>query len=32
MQEVIMGNFVQASGYEMYLHAMFEYLDIHIFL
>jgi hypothetical protein len=27
-----MGNFVQATEYEMYMHAKFEDLDIHIFL
>jgi hypothetical protein len=27
-----MRNFVQATEYEMYMHAMFEYLDIHLFL
>jgi hypothetical protein len=32
MQGIIMGNFVQATKYEMYMHAKFEYLDIHIFL
>jgi hypothetical protein len=31
MQGVIMGNFVQATKYEMYLHANFEYLHIHIY-
>jgi hypothetical protein len=32
MQGIIMGNFVQATEYEMYMHAKFEDLDIHIFL
>jgi hypothetical protein len=32
MQVIIMGNFVQATEYEMYMYAKFEYLDIHIFL
>jgi hypothetical protein len=32
MQGVIMGNFLQATEYEMYLHAKFEYLDSNIFL
>jgi hypothetical protein len=32
MQGIIMGNFLQATEYEMYMHAKFEYLDIHIFL
>jgi hypothetical protein len=27
-----MNNFVQATEYEMYMHAKFEYLDIYIFL
>jgi hypothetical protein len=31
-QEIIMRNFVQATEYEMYMHAMFEYLDIYLFL
>jgi hypothetical protein len=32
MQEIIMSNFVQATVYDMYMYAKFEYLDIHIFL
>jgi hypothetical protein len=32
MQGIIMGNFVQATEYEMYVHAKFEDHDIHIFL
>jgi hypothetical protein len=32
MQETITGNFVQASEYEVYMHAKFEYLDIYILL
>jgi hypothetical protein len=32
MQGVNMDNFVETTEYEMYLHAKFEYLDIHIFL
>jgi hypothetical protein len=32
MQETIMINFVQATEYELYVHAKFEYLDIYIFL
>jgi hypothetical protein len=32
MQGIIMGNLVQATEYEMYMHTKFEYLDIHIFL
>jgi hypothetical protein len=32
MQGIIMDNFVQATEYEMYIYAKFEYLDIHIFL
>jgi hypothetical protein len=31
-QEIIMIKFVQATEYDMYKHAKFEYLDIHIFL
>jgi hypothetical protein len=27
-----MGNFVQATEYEVYMHAKFEYLDICILL
>jgi hypothetical protein len=27
-----MHNFVQATKYEVYMHAKFEYLDIYIFL
>jgi hypothetical protein len=27
-----MGNFVQATEYEVYMHAKFEYLDIYILL
>jgi hypothetical protein len=32
MQGIIMGNFVHATEYEMYMHEKFEYLDIQIFL
>ncbi len=32
MQGIIVDNFLQAIEYEMYMHAKFEYLDIHIFL
>jgi hypothetical protein len=32
MQETIMSNFVPATEYEVYMHAMFEYLDTYIFL
>jgi hypothetical protein len=32
MQETIMSNFVQATEYEGYVHAKFEYLDTYIFL
>jgi hypothetical protein len=32
MQETIMSNFVQATEYEVYKHAKFEYLDSYIFL
>jgi hypothetical protein len=32
MQEKIRGKFVQATEYEVYMHAKFEYLDIYIFL
>jgi hypothetical protein len=32
MEGIIMGNFVQATEYGMYMYAKFEYLDIHIFL
>jgi hypothetical protein len=32
MQETIMSNFVQATKYEVYIHAKFEYLDIYIYL
>jgi hypothetical protein len=32
MQETIRGNFGQATEYEVYMHAKFEYLDIYIFL
>jgi hypothetical protein len=31
-QEINMGNFVQATEYDMCKHAKFEYLNIHIFL
>jgi hypothetical protein len=31
MQKTIIRNFVQAIEYEVYIHAMFEYLDIYIF-
>jgi hypothetical protein len=32
MQETIMSNFVQVTEYEVYIQAMFEYLDTYIFL
>jgi hypothetical protein len=32
MQETIRGNFVQATKYEVCMHAKFEYLSIYIFL
>jgi hypothetical protein len=32
MQGIIIGNLIQATEYEMYMHAKFEDLDIHIFL
>jgi hypothetical protein len=32
MQETITNNFVQATEYELYMHAKFEYLDIYILL
>jgi hypothetical protein len=32
MQGIIMGNFVQTTEYEMYMHEKFEYLDIYRFL
>jgi hypothetical protein len=32
MQETMMCNFVQATEYELYMHAKFEYLDTDIFL
>jgi hypothetical protein len=32
MQETIMSNFLQATKYEVYLHAKFEYLDIYRFV
>jgi hypothetical protein len=32
MQETIMKNFVQATEYEVHMHAKFEYLDIYRFL
>jgi hypothetical protein len=32
MQETIMSNFLQATEYEVYLHAKFEYLDIYRFV
>jgi hypothetical protein len=27
-----MGNLVRATEYEVYMHAMFQYLNIYIFL
>jgi hypothetical protein len=32
MQKTIMSNFVQATEYEVHMHAKFEYLDIYRFL
>jgi hypothetical protein len=32
MQETIMSNFVQATEYEVYMHAKFAYLDTYRFL
>jgi hypothetical protein len=32
MQGIIMGKILQATECEMYMHAKFEYLDIHMFL
>jgi hypothetical protein len=32
MQETIMNNFLQATQYEVHMHANFEYLNVHIFL
>jgi hypothetical protein len=31
-QEIIIRKFVQATEYDMYMHAKFEYLDVHLFL
>jgi hypothetical protein len=31
-QEIIMRNFVQATEYDVNMHANIEYLDIYIFL
>jgi hypothetical protein len=32
MQGIIMANFVQDTGYEVYMYTKFEYLDIYILL
>jgi hypothetical protein len=32
MQGRIISNFVQATEYEVYMHAKFEYLDMYRFL
>jgi hypothetical protein len=32
MLETVMSNFVQATEYEVHMHAKFEYLDIYRFL
>jgi hypothetical protein len=32
MQETIIGNFMRATEYEVYMHAKFEYLDIYTLL
>jgi hypothetical protein len=30
-QKIFLIKFIQATGYEMYMYAKFEYLDVHIF-